>query len=95
LVARPGGSASRCRVEIRRKLLEYRRRRKEKDRGEDTDDWMLNDPSLAWDTWTLMEATGWKHLPHVGGLLDQPQALMDDLMTIAWVYGTMGDERDS
>jgi hypothetical protein len=53
---------------------------------------MLIDAALAWDTWVLMEATGWKHLPHAGGLLDQPEALMDDLMTIAWVYGTMGDD---
>ncbi|HEY4693021.1 MAG TPA: hypothetical protein VIH16_06255 [Bellilinea sp.] len=30
-----------------------------------------------------MEATSWKHLPYAGGLLDQPEWLMDDLFTLA------------
>jgi len=29
-----------------------------------------------------MEATGWKFLPYPGGLLDQPEALLDDLFKI-------------
>jgi hypothetical protein len=32
-----------------------------------------------------MQATGNKHLPHVGGLLDQPEWLMDDLTIISWI----------
>ena len=43
----------------------------------------LTDPALAWHTWTLMQATGWTFLPYAGGLLDQPEALMDDIMTIS------------
>lgn len=45
----------------------------------------LHDLDTAWETWMLMEATGWQFLPHAGGLLDQDQALQDDLMTIAAV----------
>lgn len=43
----------------------------------------LHDLNLAWKTWTRMEATGWKYLPVAGGLLDQPEALMEDLLAIA------------
>ena len=32
--------------------------------------------------WSLEEALEWKFLP--GDLLDQPEALMNDLMIIAW-----------
>ncbi len=30
-----------------------------------------------------MESTGWQHLPHTGGILDQPDTLMADLATIS------------
>lgn len=30
-----------------------------------------------------MEATGWRHLPYPGGLLDQPDWLMEDLFSLA------------
>lgn len=43
----------------------------------------LADLELAWRAWTLMEATDWHYLPHIGGLLDQPAALMGDILTIA------------
>ena len=90
----PGGSASRCLVTIRQRLLEHHRRREEKDRGEDTDDWILNDPDLAWRTWALMETTGWRFLPIEGGLLDQPETLIDDLMTMAWLYGLIEGDKE-
>jgi len=42
-----------------------------------------------------MESTGWRFLPLAGGLLDQPGALMDDLMTLAWLYGMIEDQEQS
>jgi len=39
---------------------------------------------VAWNTWKLLEQTGWQWLPCDGGLLDQPEALFEDLLTIAW-----------
>lgn len=32
--------------------------------------------------WSILEGIEWKHLPDPGGLLDQDQALMQDLSTI-------------
>jgi len=52
----------------------------------------LNNLDLAWLVWTLMEATGWKHLPLAGGLLDQPEALMDDLLTLSWLSGIVREQ---
>lgn len=37
----------------------------------------------SWEVWQLMEATGWDHLPFAGGLLDQPEDLMADLIAIS------------
>jgi len=42
----------------------------------------LHHPELSWRTWRLMEATDWRFLPYPGGLLDQPDWLMADLLTI-------------
>jgi hypothetical protein len=36
-----------------------------------------------------MEGFGWKFLPGPGGLLDQDEVLMDDLLTISMVNGWM------
>jgi hypothetical protein len=38
---------------------------------------------MAWQMFTWLEACDWQHLPCEGGLLDQPEALMDDLATIS------------
>jgi hypothetical protein len=35
----------------------------------------------------LLKATGWKHLLVEGGLLQQPEALMEDVATIEWLSG--------
>lgn len=43
---------------------------------------LLGDPERAWRAFTLMEATGWRYLPEAGGLLDQDEALMSDILTI-------------
>ena len=45
----------------------------------------LNDLERSWKVWTFLEATGWRFLPFPGGLLDQPDWLLRDLMTIAAV----------
>jgi hypothetical protein len=44
---------------------------------------VLNDPEKAWQVWSLIEATDWRFLPRAGGLLDQPEALLEDVLTIA------------
>jgi len=31
-----------------------------------------------------MEATDWKYLPYAGGLLDQPDWLLEDIFTLSW-----------
>ena len=48
------------------------------------DEWFLNRPELSWRIWCLVEAHGWEKLPFDGGLLDQPDWLMEDLATISW-----------
>jgi hypothetical protein len=42
-------------------------------------------PETAWIVWTLLESTEWKHLPALGGLLDQDEALMIDIGTLSSV----------
>lgn len=42
----------------------------------------LNDFETSWSVWVRMEATGWRFLPYPGGLLDQPEWLMQDLFRI-------------
>jgi hypothetical protein len=36
-----------------------------------------------------MEATGWRFLPQAGGLLDQPEALLEDVLTLAALARTV------
>jgi len=31
-----------------------------------------------------MEMTSWHHLPYPGGILEQPDWLIEDLLTISW-----------
>ena len=38
-----------------------------------------------------MESFDWKFLPEPGGLLDQPEWLLDDLATIAWRKSVVED----
>jgi len=35
----------------------------------------------------MLENSGWRHLPRAGGLLDQEDALMSDLLIISWRKG--------
>jgi len=39
----------------------------------------------------MMESMEWRFLPCEGGLLDQPESLMEDLMMIAWLRGKLED----
>lgn len=41
---------------------------------------------LAYQVFTRMQATGWKFLPVAGGLLDQPELLMNNLFVLAARY---------
>jgi hypothetical protein len=40
----------------------------------------------AWRAWSMMSATDWKHLPEGGGLLDQSEALMNDVLSIEFMH---------
>lgn len=44
-------------------------------------DW--DDMEEAWTAYTLMESTKWQFLPYAGGLLDQPEALMRNILRIS------------
>jgi len=44
------------------------------------------DPDEAYKVWAQMVATDWKHLLVSGGILDQPAALWDDMMTIEFMH---------
>lgn len=44
----------------------------------------MTDLDAAWQVYQLMAATGWRFLPYPGGLLDQPEWLIDDLLTISY-----------
>ncbi|MGQ9491725.1 MAG: hypothetical protein ACUVS6_13715 [Anaerolineae bacterium] len=43
----------------------------------------LHDFETAWRAWTLGEALGWQMLPFAGGYMEQPEALLEDLLVIA------------
>lgn len=62
--------------------MDWHRRRK--DGGEELPDVvLLGDLETAWRTWMLMEATGQRFLPCAGGLIDQDEALLMDVLAIA------------
>lgn len=58
---------------------------KNADTGDELPNVALNDLETAWRAWTLGEALGWQVLPFAGGggYLEQPEALMEDLVVIA------------
>jgi hypothetical protein len=49
----------------------------------------VGDIDRAWKMFTYMEATQWQHLPEAGGLLDQDDLLMDNIMRIKSVVRKM------
>ena len=60
---------------------------------EEPEDWSPpRDMDTAWAVWTLLESTGWRHLLVDGGLLDQPESLMEDVAVIAWLSGIVAPE---
>jgi hypothetical protein len=48
-----------------------------------------DDMEKAWKVFVLMEATQWNHLPDAGGILDQDDILMENLMRIKSVSNKM------
>jgi hypothetical protein len=55
--------------------------------GDDPKTWDLHNAEISWQIWNLLESLDWKFLPEQGGLLDQPDWLIEDLTTIAWRRG--------
>jgi len=55
--------------------------------GEYDDDgtWDLYYPDTSFAIWRLVDGLEWKHLPGGKALLDQDEALLDDLLTISYV----------
>lgn len=48
------------------------------------DDWKPdNARGLVWTLYTLLDATGWAHLPDAGGWLAQDESLMQDLALLS------------
>ncbi|MFH1555139.1 MAG: hypothetical protein ABII76_09790 [Pseudomonadota bacterium] len=52
----------------------------------------LHDLETSWRVWTWLEATGWKWPPSV--LLEQPEALLDDLLAISSTDAAVKAMRD-
>jgi hypothetical protein len=46
--------------------------------------WEIEDPEFAWRLWRLMEGLDWNFLPYAGGLLDQPNWVIEMLLTVNW-----------
>ncbi len=38
--------------------------------------------------WRWLKSIDWSHLPHEGGLMDQEEGLMEDILTLQWAYET-------
>jgi len=55
------------------------------EQSEEVCDVPIHNLERAWQTWTLMEATGWQFLPYSGGLLEQPESVLEDLLMVATV----------
>lgn len=51
----------------------------------------MHNERLAWQVWSWLEATNWRWPPDV--LLRQPEALMEDIATIAWFNGQVEQMR--
>lgn len=76
--------------------MRYYKQRKEAEEAqgerEEPEDWdPPNKLDLAWTVWVLLESTGWAHLPFQGGILEQPEAIMSDVSTIAWLASIIKD----
>jgi len=52
------------------------------------------DPDQAYKVWSQMAATDWKHLPAGGGLLDQPEALWNDVLTIEFMNRRIQESKE-
>ncbi len=50
-------------------------------------DWA--DMEEAWTAYTLMESMKWQFLPYAGGLLDQPEALIRNILRIVNIVRAM------
>jgi hypothetical protein len=52
------------------------------------------DPDDAYRVWTQLNATEWKHLPSSGGLLDQPEALWNDVLAVEFMHRRVKESKD-
>ena len=50
---------------------------------------------MSWKIWNLLESLDWRFLPDTGGILDQPEWLLDDLATISWRQHRVKDMMDA
>lgn len=51
---------------------------------EDSDDYDIYDLDSAWLAWQWWNSSDGKTLPNGGGLLEQDEQLINDMMTIQW-----------
>lgn len=40
----------------------------------------------------MLDALEWSHLPYSGGIMDQPEELMEDVAIISWLAGIIRDQ---
>lgn len=71
--------------ELDKRLILWNKRQDSLPVMEDEDeDWYLYDLEASWKVWVLLQGLDWSHLPYEGGILEQPEVLMNDLVTISW-----------
>lgn len=52
------------------------------------------DPDDAYTAWTHMTATDWRHLLVDGGIMDQPEVLWADVMSIEFMHRRVKESQD-
>lgn len=79
----------RVREDITRRLVKHvnakRAAREGKQTGDGSElfgDWEVYLPRASWLAYSLLDATGWQHLPASGGFFEQDELLMEDLTTL-------------
>lgn len=83
-------------LELRQRLIAWYRDPYENEDSELPQVELKTDLESAWRAWTMLTVTGWEFLLTAGGVLDQPEALWDDVIQIEalhrWVKKALGKD---
>lgn len=78
--------------ELDKRLIVWHQQRGRPPVAEEGDEeWRVFDLDGAFKVWCMLQGLDWSHLPYEGGLLEQPEALMNDLLTISWRKNIIGE----